>query len=184
MLRSALFALAALAAGAVTAAPVELAPASPQPSGLKPGLAVNYDYPPDVKSLNDASRRVKYAKPGKPLAGLDYRDTAPGDLTLTSKQEHRVVADIAGYVKFDAPGTYLVDFVSNDGVQVWISGKEIIRFDGRHPCEESETAEVSVPAAGWYPLKVLYFQRLGTSCLHMRAGQGAPDWLPNSAFGH
>lgn len=166
------------------AAPLKLKPASPQPTGLKQGLAVKYAYPNDVKSLSQAKKALKSAEAGKPLAGLDYWDTREGEKTLTSKRPFKVAAAISGYVKFDAPGTYNIDFLTNDGLEVSIGGKKITSYDGRHPCEETNTTQVSVPKAGWYALNATYFQRLGTACLHMRAGQGTPDFLPNSAFGY
>ncbi|MEL7133211.1 MAG: PA14 domain-containing protein [Pseudomonadota bacterium] len=181
---------AALAATALTlatttfAAPLKLEPANPQPSGLKPGLAVEYAYPPDVKSLNQANRALRFAEPGPALAGLDHRDTNDGDITMTAKQAHNVVAGISGYVKFDAPGVYNVDFLTNDGLEAKIGGQTVGYFDGRQKCSETRAVQVEVPQAGWYPVDILYFQRVGTACLHMRAGQGAPDWMPDAAFGH
>lgn len=171
-------------ATAVSAAPIKLAPANPQPSGLKQGLAVQYAFPGDVKSLSQAEAALKSAKPGKPLAGLDYRDTNDGDPTLTSGRAHHVVALITGYVKFDEPGIYYVDFVTNDGLQVQLGGKRVAKKDGRFACQETDLTEVEVPQAGWYPIEAVYFQRLGTSCLHMRSGMDEPDWMPNSAFGY
>jgi len=89
-------------------------------------------------------------------------------------------------VRFDKPGTYNIDFLTNDGLDARISGQRVGYFDGRQPCDTTFATEVEVPKAGWYPLKILYFQRLGTSCLHMRrAPEGSePTWMPNSAFGH
>ncbi|MEM8655921.1 MAG: PA14 domain-containing protein [Pseudomonadota bacterium] len=172
-------------ATAAFAAPLKLQPADPQPSGLAPGLAVKYAYPLDVKSLNQANRALKRAAvPGPALAGLDYRDTRDGDKTLTSKQAHHVAAEISGYVKFDAPGVYNIDFLTNDGLDAKIGGQTVGYFDGRQKCSETRAVQVEVPQAGWYPVDILYFQRVGTACLHMRAGQGAPDWMPNAAFGH
>ena len=171
-------------AGAAFAAPLKLKPASPQPSGLKSGLAVKYAYPPDVKSLNQDTRALKRAKAGTPLKGLDYRDTAPGEKALTSKQEKHVAAAISGFVKFDSAGTYTIDFLTNDGLDARIGGQEVGHFDGRQTCQETRAVEVEVPQAGWYPVEITYFQRVGTSCLLMRAGKGAPDWMPNSAFGY
>ena len=164
-------------AGAAFAAPLKLKPASPQPSGLKSGLAVKYAYPPDVKSLNQATRALKRAKAGTPLKGLDYRDTAPGEKALTSKQEKHVAAAISGFVKFDSAGTYTIDFLTNDGLDARIGGQEVGHFDGRQTCQETRAVEVEVPQAGWYPVEITYFQRVGTSCLLMRAGKGAPDWI-------
>ncbi|MCR8827760.1 PA14 domain-containing protein [Pseudosulfitobacter koreensis] len=171
-------------ASTLWSAPLELVPADPQPGDLNPGLAVRYAYPPDVKSLEQAARLVEDATPGTPLSGLDYRDTADGDLTLTSAQAHNVVAGISGYVRFDASGTYVIDFLSNDGLQASIGGQEVVYFDGRHPCEESEAVEVNVPVPGWYEIEALYFQRTGSACLHMRAGQGEMEWMEDAAFGH
>jgi hypothetical protein len=177
-------AIAMIAAIPALAGPLKLEPANPQPSGLKEGLAVSYTYPTDVKTLAQARKHLKRSKPGKPLSGLDYLDTINGKRTLTSKKAHHVVAGITGYVKFDKTGTYVIDFLSNDGLQATIGGQEVVFFDGRHACEESKSIEVSVPKAGWYDLKATYFQRTGTACLHMRAGIGEPDWMPNSAFGY
>lgn len=185
MLKTAALAGAAiLVVGTAFAAPLKLKPANPQPSGLKSGLAVKYTYPLDVKSLKQAKRFVKEAKAGKPLKGLDYRDTAQGEKTLTSKQAEHVVAGINGYVKFDSPGTYTIDFLTNDGLDARIGGQEVGYFDGRQSCQETKAVEVDVPEAGWYPVDILYFQRAGTACLLMRAGKGAPDWMPDSAFGY
>ena len=185
MFRTAMLAAAAvLVATATFAAPLKLTPANPQPSGLKPGLAVKYAYPPDGKSLNQAERALKRAKAGPALKGLDYRDTADGDNTLTAKQAHHVVAGISGYVKFDSAGTYTIDFLTNDGLNATVGGQTVGYFDGRQKCFETRAVQVEVPQAGWYDLQATYFQRVGSACLHMRAGKGAPDWMPNSAFGH
>lgn len=146
---------AMLCAPASFAGSLKLTPANPQPSGLTQGLAVSYAYPSDVKTLQQAAKYAKKAKLGAPLAGMDYIDTADGDKTLTSKQAHHVVADISGYVKFDAAGEYTIDFLSNDGLKVEIGGQEVAFFDGRHPCEESEATTVTVPSAGWYTLSAL-----------------------------
>jgi hypothetical protein len=177
---------AALALGASTgfAAPLKLTPASPQPSGLKQGLAVKYAFPMDVKSLSQATRYLKKGKAGAPLTGLDYRDTNNGDDTLTSGRAHHVAAAISGYVKFDSAGVYTIDFLTNDGLEATVGGQTVGYFDGRQSCSETRAVEVDVPQAGWYAFEATYFQRVGSACLHMRAGQGAPDWMPDEAFGY
>ncbi|MFV1594733.1 PA14 domain-containing protein [Phaeobacter sp. JH20_36] len=168
------------------AAPLRLTPANPQPTGLKPGLSVRYAYPDDVKTLRAAAKALEAgAEVGPPLKGLDYRDTSIGQNALTSKRSEHVAADIRGYVRFDAPGIYTIDFLTNDGIRATIGGKVVGKFDGRQTCQETFAQQVEVPQAGWYPIHVLYFQRLNTSCLHMRMGpQGSRvTWMPNKAFG-
>ena len=55
MMKAAAVAALTVLAAAAGAAPLKLTPANPQPSGLKPGLAVTYAYPQDVKTLAEAS---------------------------------------------------------------------------------------------------------------------------------
>lgn len=183
---AALAVLALVAGTALSAAPLKLKPANPQPSGLKSGLNVRYAYPDDVKTLRAAAEALQQgAEAGRPLSGLDYRDTSIGEIALTSKRSEKVVADINGYVRFDAPGIYTIDFLTNDGIRAIVGGQVVGKFDGRQTCQETYATEVEVPQAGWYPLQILYFQRLNTSCLHMRSAPKGKrvTWMPNSAFG-
>lgn len=186
-------AIAALSMIIVTsafAAPLQLTPANPQPSGLKSGLSVRYGYAVNgqhIKSLGDAAAVLRSgAERGRPLKGLDYRDTNEGEPVLTSKRALNVAADIRGYVRFDKPGVYDIDFLTNDGLRIKIGGQKVGLFDGRQPCETTMMTQVQVPVAGWYKLEALYFQRLKTACLHMRwapKGSGM-QWVPNKAFGY
>ena len=180
-------ALAMLCATTLSAGALKLSPANPQPTGLKPGLAVVYAYPLDVKSLKQARSALNSStKAGPPLLGLDYRDTNEGERTLTATRARNVVAHITGYVRFDKPGKHSIDFLSNDGMVATIGGQEVSKFDGRQPCEPTYGSDVEVPVAGWYELDLIYFQRGGTACLHMRSGPAGKraKWMPNDAFGH
>lgn len=176
-----------MCAAAAAAAPFKLMPADPQPSDVKPGLSVAYAYPQDVKTLDEASSALTISsEPGQPIAGLDHRDTEEGENTLTSKRAMNVAARITGYVKLDEPGIHIIDFLTNDGLRATIGGQVVGEYDGRQSCDSTIQTEVEVPAPGWYPVDILYFQRLGTACLHMRMGPGGkrPKWMPDAAFGH
>ena len=169
------------------AAQVVLTPANPQPTGLTPGLKVVYGTAPDIKSLDKASWATrKHGKPGQPLRGLSYADTKPGEGALTSGIAEKVAAQINGYIRFDAPGTYDVDFVTNDGIRATIGGQQVGYFDGRQTCQPTFTETVQVPQAGWYEVDILWFQRLVTSCLNMRWGPagGQVKWVPDAQFGY
>jgi hypothetical protein len=168
-------------------ADVSLVPAQPQPdpSSLQQGLAVTYAYPTDVKSLSNAEHHLtKSPFKGKPIVGFDYPDTDEGDLTMTSRQPFMFAAKISGFIRFDAAGSHVLDFETNDGLSVSISGQEVYEYDGRHVCSSSGEVTVTVPEAGWYPLEATYFQRSGTACLLMKwaTGGAEPDWTPNEAF--
>lgn len=182
-------AVGVLCATGLAAAPLKLKPANPQPSGVKSGLNVVYGYADEgahIKSLADARAVLKKsAERGAPLKGLDYRDTNEGEKTLTSKRALNVAARITGYVRFDEPGVYDIEFLTNDGLSAKIGGQRVGFFDGRQPCDSTTIVQVEAPSAGWYPLDAVYFQRLGTACLHMKMGPagGKRRWMPNSAFG-
>ena len=137
-----LFSLLLPASAAFAQGAIALTPADPQPdaSAIKPGLSVIYAYPGDVKSLHQAESWRDYdTKPGPPLIGFDYPDTLPEEKALTSDSVHYVVAFIDGFIRFDKPGAYQLEFHSNDGLRVKISGQQVFEYDGRHPCAVSYT---------------------------------------------
>ena len=184
---SAAAALAALLAAGAAPAQTALSPAAPQPdpAALSPGLSVVYAYPPDVRGLYDAGEWLESGnEPGPPLVGIDYMDSEPGAPILTAKRAEYVVAGIAGYLRFDAPGTWALEVHSNDGISVKLGGAEVDRFGGRRPCDTNGWVEVSVPEAGWYKLDALFYQRRNTACLMMRwrKPDGTEEWTPQSAW--
>ena len=187
MIKIAAPALALVLALPAFAAPLKLIPANPQPSAsdLAPGLAVGYAYPQDVRTIANATSALKRARAGQPLKGLSYTDNSEGDITLTSRSAKKVAAAITGYIKFSAPGTYNVNILSNDGIELAIGGQQVALYDEVHACGPAGVQEVAVPSAGWYALEATYFQRKGTACLMM-------DWdvggsmipVPDAAFAH
>ncbi|TMM54643.1 hypothetical protein [Sulfitobacter sabulilitoris] len=188
-LSSVLSALAIALPGAVLAAPLMLSPADPQPQAgdLSPGLAVSYAYPSDLRTLADASAAIeKSGRAGPPLAALDYEDNSEGDLTLTARTSQKVAASISGFIRFDAPGIYSINLISNDGIQAQIGGQQVALYDDIHACEPAGAQEVSVPQPGWYTLEATYFQRKGTACLIMewQPEGGTVSVVPATAFAH
>lgn len=166
---------------------VKLTPADPQPddANLAPGLAVSYAYGGPVKTLAQAEKKLKDATPGPALVGLSYLDGDDGDLTMTSDKATKVSAAISGFIKFEAAGTFEVEFISNDGIVAYISGQQVALFDEVHSCESAGVTEVEVPSAGWYEIEATYFQRKGTACLLMdwnTEGEMLP--VPDEAFAH
>ncbi len=180
-------ALGLACASALSAAPLRLKPATPQPGGLAPGLNVKYGYASDkFKSLRLArSIYNSGAKPGKPLRGLDYRDTEFGENALTATAPWYLTARITGYFRIDAPGVYDIEFFVNDGLDATIGGQRVGYADGINPCEGTVVTQVEAPVAGWYDLDLFYFQNAGTACLMMKMGPTGKkrQWVANSAFG-
>lgn len=153
---------------------ITLQPASPQPSksDLSYGLSVKYAMiSSGMRTIEQAKTALKrYGRRGFPLSGLTYEDTKEGENVLTSEQSERVAADISGYIHFNSAGTYMLDFLANDGLEIAIGGKDVGFYDGTHPCGYVGEIKVEVPSAGYYPLEATYFQRKGTACLMMEWG--------------
>ena len=177
--------LAALISSAAFAEAIKLTPADPQPKGLTPGLAVSYAYGAGGRTLEEAQGKLTKAKPGPALAGLSYLDSNEGDNTLTADEPFKVAAAISGYIRFDTPGTFEINFFSNDGLNASIGGKQVAMADEVRGCEPTGVKEVEVPVAGWYALEATYFQRKGTACLMMDwSVSGEMEPVPDAVFGH
>lgn len=178
----------ALIAGVAISAPLKLQPVNPQPSP-QAGLNVKYygtgNQHKKIRDLSQAKSLLSQAQPGKPLRGLDYADTSKGEDVMTFDGAYNVAAEVTGYMRFDLPGTYELETWSNDGIEAWVGGQQIGYVTGIQGCEANQRTEVEVPEAGWYPLKIIYFQKLGSSCLMMKSGKQGErfTWTPNDVFG-
>ncbi len=161
-----------------------LTPVSPQPAADKtePGLAVVY-YQNYFKKLDEITKLGK-GKPGAPIMVLDHK-TQDGNV-LTSTAAMGVGAKITGFIKFDKPGKFIMQMVSNDGARVTIAGKKILEDDGIHGDEMSDPAELTIEQPGWYELVVDYFQRKGTSALQLlwTPPGGSQTIVPAAQYAH
>ena len=178
---------ALLAPSSVWADAITLEPADPQPSSadLTPGLAVLYSGKFGGRSLEEMNAEVKKWTPGPALAGLSY-DTAEGESALTSDTAAKIGAKISGFINFETPGTYTLEFLSNDGLEIAIGNQMVGLYDGVHDCGYVGEVEVEVPVAGFYPVEASYFQRKGGACLLMEWGPDSDglEQVPDSAFFH
>ena len=170
---------------AETATPV---PASPQPSGLKPGLAVGY-YISLFRHVDEIREWANYkdAYAGEPLHSLNYR-SGP-DAVMTSGHEDGVGAHITGYIRFDEPGTYAIAAQSNDGLEVSIGGARVVYDPDVHGDRYSQPVEIEIKTVGWYPLEAWYFERKNTSTLRLfwltpDEEEGSMAVVPKDAYGH
>jgi opacity protein-like surface antigen len=179
------YTLAAAAAIAEAQPVTGLKAAEPQPSAeqLSPGLAVGYVY----GRFNHLKEFVnKKFEPGPFLPHLNWRMGT--GLVLTSKEHELVGALITGFIRLEKAGTYGFDVTSNDGVRIEIGGKLLYEDPTVHGDDTSDRIDVKVDQPGWYPVKVVYFQKKGTATLVLRwvpVGSDAkaqPTPVPASAF--
>lgn len=142
-----------------------IAPANPQPTGLKPGLAVNIyfaDFGHVDEVVDIASRKDPLV--GEPLADLSFRSSGK---VLGTKFDNLVGAVITGYVRFPEARGYRLRVVSNDGVRVTLSGQTIYEDPKPHPDRTLGPVDVEIPEAGWYPIEVVWFERKGSHALQL-----------------
>ena len=182
-------ALAAVALWAPAAGAVPQA-ADPQPAAeaLRPGLAVSYYYSyfRHIDELIDW-QDYKDGEPGPALPRVDYR--VGMDNVLTSQVGDGVGAEITGLIHLEQSGTYAFAVQSNDGVRLEIGGELVVEDPDVHADRFSNVVELEVPAAGWYPIRILYFERKNTSTLELYwrpPGQdgGSLDLVPAAALAH
>lgn len=155
-------------------------------TALDPGLKVRY-YSRSLSRLRELRDWIGYkkGKEGPPLPSLDYPETKGAVLTAT--QTDQVGANIEGAIRFSEAGTYRFKVLSNDGVQVDIAGKKLLKDDRPHKARFSEEGTVKVEMPGWYPIHVLYFEKNGNAALQLHwvtpSGSGYTV-VPAEAFGH
>jgi hypothetical protein len=177
-----LAALALLVSGAAAETITGLRPAEPQPTQLTPGLSVEYTYGM-VNNLDQLKGR-KY-EAGPPLESINYRWSGN---VLTSKVREGVGANIDGFIRFEKAGVYGFEVTSNDGVRVEIGGKLLHVDPEIHSDTTSDRIDVKIDSPGWYPLKIVYFQKKGTASLVLswvapgEKGKAVP--VPAKAYGY
>ena len=180
---------AALAASSYTI-PLPPALSAEQQAALAPGLAVqyvqgNYRFVYETRRVLDSTNQHIYD--GAPVPALAYEDLGNGNRVLTSDKANLIAAKITGYIKFPEPGTYEISVWSNDGVLVDVNGVEVYEDPDRHVCRSLDFFTLNVPEAGYYPLKVYYFQRYVTYCLELmwtRPSGGGDVQVPPEFFAH
>lgn len=179
-----------LLAGTAAAEDVSgLMPATPQPAAdtLKPGLAVTYYW----NKFDDTREITEWAKyregtPGEPIAMLDYW-VGEGEV-LTSGRVNFVGAHIQGLIHLSKAGTYTFSTHSNDGIDLKIGGKQIVKDTGVHSDRYSDLVNVQISQPGWYPVDLLYFEKQVSSTLELywlQPGEsGQLNHVPAEAFAH
>jgi len=173
---------------ATTAGAGTLKAASPQPvaGSLKPGLAVQY-YGVKLNSIDQFIDWMEYdkGKPGIPIPMLNYQ-VGQGDV-LTTTTNDLVGADITGFINFETSGSYTIMVHSNDGVRLNIGGVMVYEDPEVHGDRFSDEIRLEISEPGWYPVRVLYFEKKNTSTLELYWDPPGPeeiDYVPASAFGH
>ncbi|MBT7292547.1 MAG: hypothetical protein HN838_08450 [Rhodospirillaceae bacterium] len=169
-------------------------PADPQPdtSALEPGLAVDYYYVKlDHLDQLYAWLDSKKPDPGAPLATIDFVANQQGPV-LGTKHGSIVAAIITGYVRFPESGQFKLLALVNDGMRLYVGqGAEKPILDDPRKMSDRLVgpADITVEANVWYPLKLEYYQKKGTSALVLAwmrpgVGEGEEEVIEAEFFAH
>ena len=86
-------------------------------------------------------------KPGKPLKVCLYGDTEVVQKVLTSGSWEEVTTFIEGFMRFKE-GVNELEFQSNNGLRVTLSGIKVCEHDGWHPCKTAGPIQIKAPKTG------------------------------------
>lgn len=165
-------------------------PATPQPdpATLKPGLEVGY-YMGMFRNVEDfADWTNSKGKPGAPIPQINWK-VGKGKV-LDSGYDDGVGVRIAGFINMATAGEYKFAFNSNDGFLLEIGGVEVVRDGDVHADRMSDIGTINITTPGWYPIKVIYFERKNTSTLQMfwrpagAASEGSMPLVPPDVLMH
>jgi len=181
-----------LAATPVLAGSVQPATPQPEAGALKPGLAVDYYYVA-VRSLDEFYPWLESKKPdpGAPLATLDFVSNQDGPV-LGVDRGSLVIAIITGFIRFPESGQFKMLALVNDGLRLYVGqGNETPILEDQRVQSDRLVGpeEITVEAGIWYPMKLEYFQRRGTSALVLAwmrpgAGEGEEEVIEAEFFAH
>ena len=186
------FLAAVVMAAGLAVAPAQAADmvriAAPQPASeaLRPGLSVKYvlDKFNHIDEVINAATWMKVTE-GEPLPQLNY-NVSEGSV-LSPKDTDLVGAFIQGYIKIDEPGEYIITVQHNDGVRLWIGGEMLYSSPHVTPNLWSPDMKINFDQAGWYPIKLIYYEKKNTSTLELYwqpPGASDIEFVPPEALAH
>jgi len=154
---------------------------------LQPGLSVVYfhGFYRNLAQMPKGKRAVEQGFPGKPIPYLDHKFGE--DVVFDSGRAKGVGMHIDGFILFDKAGDYVFQANTNDGFRLLISDLKIIDDPMYHSDRMSGEFKVNVSEPGWYPLRILYFQRKGTATIQLfwkKPGDKTMIIVPAEAYAH
>ncbi len=156
------------------------------PAGAAAGLDASFFYF-DFKTMDTMASYVTRAKPSKRIAlpQLAASDDTGEIFASGAKQMYGFRA--VGWLKFPAAGDWKLAVTSNDGVRIKLADQLVLEDPLPHPDRMSPEAAVKVPAAGFVPIEVLWFQRRGSATIELfwvPPGKAEPELVPPEAYWH
>jgi hypothetical protein len=159
-----------------------------QENQLQPGLSVLYFHAfyRHIDEMPKGRMAIARGIPGQPIPVLNHK-FAKEEIVFQSGKFHGVGMHLDGFILFEKPGEYVFQANSNDGFRLFINDLRIINDPNVHSDRLSEKGIVKISEAGWYPLRILYFQRKGTAAIQLfweKPGDKKMVIVPPEAYAH
>ena len=162
------------------------APAAIESGAVLPGLSVQYYFAKfnNLRELRPIAETRK-GRSGPPL--MDVNWVANKGNVLTAGKPDFVGAKISGFLNIPKAGAYAFRFHTNDGFEIVLDGRQIFSDPTVHKDRLSPEVTAVFRSAGLYPVRMLYFEKKGSSTLRMEwRPPGASEFtvMPAAAFRH
>jgi hypothetical protein len=155
---------------------------------LQPGLSVLY-FHQFYRHIDEMPKgRMIKARgiPGKPILILDHHFGEDREVYKSGRAKG-VGMHMDGFIQFEKTGDYVFQANTNDGFRLFISELRIINDPAVHSDRMSEKGMIRVAEPGWYPIRILYFQRKATATIQLfwkKPGDKTMDIVPAEAYAH
>jgi hypothetical protein len=154
---------------------------------LQPGLEAVYFRQKfaHIDDMPTGKYALEIGRPGPPILFINHRFGTSG--VFDSGQGTLIGVSMSGFLHFSEPGEYQFKIKSNDGVRIWI-GNLVVLDDPETHADRFKTSEmIKIPAEGWFPFRLKYFQKKGSATLELY--WRLPDHndfaiVPAEAYGH
>lgn len=161
-------------------------PAQIAVTDLMPGLRMNYYLDFSKTSLSELPKADAWpGELGQPVIELNSSFGREPIFSTGSKSD--VGVRLSGYLYCDVEGTYYFQALSNDGLLLFIDENIVLEDPEQHADRLSGLSSVEIKKAGYYPIRVEYFQNRGTAALKVFWQRPDHDGLvpiPASGFWH
>lgn len=150
---------------------------------LQPGLLTVYFHNFFARNVRMLPKRG--GKEGKPI--FELNNQFGRGKVFDSGTNRGIGIRMNGALHFPTTGKYILQTLSNDGVIIYLSDKLVLSDPTQHSDQLSIESELNVTIAGWYPIRIDYFQRKGTAALKLywkTPGSDEKVIVPAEAYAH
>lgn len=98
-------------------------------------------------------------------------------------QNDRYAFIYEGFINIPSSGNYRFSTQTDEGSRMWVNNQLVVSNDGVHTCTKITSGTINL-TAGWYPVRVEYFENGGAECFTIRwirPGMNEAT-IPSSAF--